>query len=85
MTKATRWAWIISLVAISGAGLVMVFLLALSTNNRRLYEQHFEWLLWVNVAVAAVLALVIVIAAVRLMARPAPWHVVPNVWAMLPG
>nr|WP_297352844.1 ATP-binding protein [uncultured Caldimonas sp.] len=69
MTKATRWAWIISLVAISGAGLVMVFLLALSTNNRRLYEQHFEWLLWVNVAVAAVLALVIVIAAVRLTLR----------------
>ena len=47
----------------------MVFLLALSTNNRRLYEQHFEWLLWVNVAVAAVLALVIVIAAVRLTLR----------------
>ena len=69
MTKATRWAWIISLVAVSGAGLVMVFLLALSTNNRRLYEQHFEWLLWVNVAVAAVLALVIVIAAVRLSLR----------------
>ena len=69
MTKATRWAWIISLVAISGGGLVLVFLLALSTNNRRLYEQHFEWLLWVNVAVATVLALVIVIAGARLLLR----------------
>ncbi|AKJ27039.1 sensor histidine kinase [Caldimonas brevitalea] len=69
MSKATRWAWILSLVAISGAGLVLVFLLALSTNNRRLYEQHFEWLLWLNGAIAAVLALVISIAGVRLAVR----------------
>nr|WP_259371914.1 ATP-binding protein [Caldimonas mangrovi] len=49
--------------------MVLVFLLALSTNNRRLYEQHFEWLLWLNVAVATVLALVIMIAGVRLTLR----------------
>jgi nitrogen fixation/metabolism regulation signal transduction histidine kinase len=69
VTKATRWAWIISMVAVSGAGLVVMFLLALSTNNRRLYEQHFGWLLGLNVAIAAVLALVIGIAAVRLVVR----------------
>ncbi len=69
MTKATRWAWIVSLVALSGAGLVLMFLLALATNNRRLYEQHYGWLLALNVAVAALLALVIGIAAVRLALR----------------
>ncbi|WKB50904.1 sensor histidine kinase [Eleftheria terrae] len=69
MTKATRWAWILSLIAVSGGGLVLVFLLALSTNNRRLYEQHFEWLVWLNGAIAAVLALVIASAAVRLVVR----------------
>jgi nitrogen fixation/metabolism regulation signal transduction histidine kinase len=67
--RATRWAWIVSLVAASGFGLVVMFLLALSTNNRRLYEQHFGWLLGLNVAIAAVLALVIGIAAVRLAVR----------------
>ncbi|WP_119155898.1 sensor histidine kinase [Caldimonas tepidiphila] len=69
MTKATRWAWIISLVAVTGGVLVLAFLLAIATNNRQLYEQHYEWLLWVNVGVAVVLVLVIGIAAARLLAR----------------
>ncbi|MCW7536687.1 ATP-binding protein [Aquabacterium sp. A7-Y] len=69
MTKATRWAWILSLIAVSGGGLVLLFLLALSTNNRRLYEQHFEWLVWLNGAIAGALGLVIAIAAVRLVLR----------------
>ena len=69
MTKASRWAWIISLVAVTGAGLVLAFLLAIATNNRSLYERHYVWLFWVNVAVAAVLVLVIGIAAVRLLVR----------------
>ena len=69
MSKATRWAWIISLVALSGAGLVLMFLLALSTNNRQLYEQYYGWLLGLNVAIATFLALVISIAGVRLAVR----------------
>jgi nitrogen fixation/metabolism regulation signal transduction histidine kinase len=69
MTKATRWAWIVSLVAVTGAGLVLVFLLSLATNSRGLYEQHYVWLFWVNVVVAALLVLVIGIAGVRLMLR----------------
>ena len=69
MTKASRWAWIVSLVAVTGAGLVLAFLLAIATNNRSLYERHYVWLFWVNVAVAAVLVLVIGIAAVRLLLR----------------
>ena len=69
MTKASRWAWIISLVAVTGAGLVLAFLLAIATNNRSLYERHYVWLFWVNVAVATVLVLVIGIAAVRMLVR----------------
>ncbi len=69
MTKATRWAWIISLVAITGAVLVLSFLLSIATNNRELYERHYAWLFWVNVTVAAFLVLVIGAAAVRLLLR----------------
>lgn len=69
MKKATRWAWIISLVAVTGAGLVLVFLLSLATNSRGLYERHYVWLFWVNVVVASLLVLVIGIAGVRLMLR----------------
>ena len=69
MTQASRWTWIISSVAITGAALVLAFMLAIATNNRSFYERHYEWLFWVNVAVAAVLALVIVIALGRLLLR----------------
>ena len=69
MSKATRWAWIVSLVAMTGAALVLSFMLALATDSRRFYEQHYAWLFWVNVVVASVLVLVIGIAAVRLLVR----------------
>jgi nitrogen fixation/metabolism regulation signal transduction histidine kinase len=69
MTKANRWAWIISLVAITGAVLVLSFLLSIATNNRAFYERHYVWLFWVNVTVAGFLVLVIGIAAVRLLVR----------------
>ena len=69
MTKANRWAWIISLVAATGAGLVLTFLLSIATNNRTFYERHYTWLFWVNMVVAGLLVLVIGIAAVRLFVR----------------
>ena len=69
MIKATRWAWIVSLVAVTGAALVLAFLLSFATNSPALYERHYLWLFWLNVAVAALLALVIVIASARLVAR----------------
>ena len=69
MTKANRWAWIISLVAITGAVLVLSFLLSIATNNRAFYERHYVWLFWVNVTVAAFLVLVIGAAAARLLLR----------------
>jgi nitrogen fixation/metabolism regulation signal transduction histidine kinase len=69
MTRAARWAWIISLVAATGATLVLGFTLSLATNNRELFERHYVWLFWVNLAIAAVLTLVIGIAGVRLVLR----------------
>ncbi|MEP7295658.1 MAG: HAMP domain-containing protein, partial [Burkholderiales bacterium] len=69
MTKATRWAWIISTVAATGAGLVLAFLLSIATNNPALYERHYVWLFWVNLTVATLLVFVIAIAAVRLLLR----------------
>ncbi|CAN5648236.1 sensor histidine kinase EsaS [soil metagenome] len=69
MTKAARWAWSISIVAATGGGLVLVFLLAVATNNRALYERHYLWLFWLNVAIATLLVLVIVAAAIRLLLR----------------
>ena len=69
MTRAARWAWMVALVAATGASLVLVFLLSIATNNRALYERHYIWLFWVNVAVAVLLVLVIGFAAVRLVLR----------------
>jgi nitrogen fixation/metabolism regulation signal transduction histidine kinase len=69
MTKAARWAWLVSLVALTGAGLVLAFLLSVTTNSPSLYEQHYVWLFWVNVVVAGLLLLVIGLAAVRLAVR----------------
>ena len=69
MTKASRWAWLISLVAVTGAGLVLAFLLSVATNSPALYERHYLWLFWVNLTVATLLLLVIAGASVRLVVR----------------
>ena len=69
MTKSSRWAWIVSTVAALGAGVVLAFLLSIATNSPELYERHYVWLFWVNVALASTLVLVIVVAGVRLLWR----------------
>ena len=69
MTKAARWIWIVSLVAATGVGLVLSFVLSQVVGGRFGLERHFVWLFWVNVAVAAALAGVIAYVAVRLVSR----------------
>ncbi|MEF7615050.1 ATP-binding protein [Aquincola sp. MAHUQ-54] len=69
MTKSARWAWIVSLVAFVGVALVLTFVLALTTDTRVFYERNFVWLFWLNVTVAAALALVVALAALRLVVR----------------
>ncbi len=67
--KANRWAWIVSAVAITGAALVLAFLLAFATENGERFEPQFAWLFWTNVAVAGLLLAVILFALVRLAMR----------------
>ena len=50
-------------------GLVLLFLLMQTTNNRELYERHYAWLFGLNVLVAATLALVLLWMSVRLALR----------------
>ena len=70
MTKVSRWGWVITLVTLTGVAGVLAFVLIVgTTSERRFFERHYYWLYWVNVAVAAVLTLVILTAAVRLVVR----------------
>ncbi len=64
-----RWTWIIASVAMLGGGLVLTVLLVLATQNSVLLEPYFNWLLWGNVATAALLGLVILLALGRLALR----------------
>lgn len=66
---AVRWAIGAGLVFMAGVGMVLLFLLTLATNNRAFYEQNFNWLVGINVAVAAFLLLVILWLAMRLALR----------------
>jgi nitrogen fixation/metabolism regulation signal transduction histidine kinase len=68
-TRSTRWAWVVALVATLGFGMVLAFVLSFASPGRSLYERNFVWLFWVNVAVAALLVVVILGASVRLALR----------------
>src|SRR3989344_5201954 len=67
--KANRWAWILAGTALAGGGLVLAFLLVMATQNCERREPYFRWLVWGNLAVAAVLGLTIAIALGRLALR----------------
>ena len=68
MTKAGRWAWLGSSVALLGTVLVLAFVLSLSTSGG-LAERYFVWLFWVNAAVALLLLIAIALAGWRLLTR----------------
>jgi nitrogen fixation/metabolism regulation signal transduction histidine kinase len=69
MTKSTRWAMVIALVAITGMAMVLAFVLSLSGQSSGAFERHFVWLFWLNVAVAVLLLVVVAIATLRLVVR----------------
>ena len=71
MTRSARWAWIVALTATTGLGLVLAFVVRMGTDTpgSAISERRFFWLFWANVAVAAMLTLVIGFAAIRLALR----------------
>ena len=67
--SSRRWSLIAATTVMSGTGLVLAFMLVFATQNRERFEQHFQWLFWVNVAVASLLGLAILLALGRLAMR----------------
>ncbi|MEO7161257.1 MAG: ATP-binding protein [Polaromonas sp.] len=68
-SPAFRWIVGIGAGVVVALGLVLLFLLTQATDNRELYERNYALLLVLNVAVAALLVLVIGWMAFRLMLR----------------
>jgi nitrogen fixation/metabolism regulation signal transduction histidine kinase len=64
-----RWAIGVGAFMVTAIGLVLMFLLAQSTNNRAFYEENYARLFGINVVVATVLLLVLGWVAFRLLRR----------------
>ena len=69
LVQAVRWAIGVIAALVTAIGLVLMFLLALATNNRVFYEENYTRLFGINVVVATLLLLVIGWVAVRLVRR----------------
>jgi nitrogen fixation/metabolism regulation signal transduction histidine kinase len=69
VNRNARWVWLVAAAAAVGAVQVLAFVISLTSQSEGFYERNFVWLFWLNVAVASLLALVIVVAVVRLVLR----------------
>lgn len=67
--RARRWAFGVGTAVVVAVGLVLFFLLTLSTNNRELYERNYARLFVINMVVAGVLLSVILWFGIRLLLR----------------
>ncbi len=68
-SRTLRWTVGVGLAAMTGIGLVLLFLLTQATNNREMYERNYARLFTLNVVVAGLLLLVIVWIVGRLLVR----------------
>ncbi|NKE67838.1 HAMP domain-containing protein [Ramlibacter sp. RBP-2] len=68
-SRAFRWGMFVAVAVIMAIGIVLMFLLTQATGNRELYERNYGRLFVINVAVAALLLLVIAWIAVRMVSR----------------
>lgn len=68
-SRSLRWVVTLGAVAMLAVASVLVFLLALATNNQTQFEKYYERLLYLNIGVGAVFLLVIVWALWRLVMR----------------
>jgi nitrogen fixation/metabolism regulation signal transduction histidine kinase len=64
-----HWLANVAVAAVLLAGLILILLLVMATNNQLLYERYYTQLLWVNVIAAGFLALVILWGIYRLLRR----------------
>lgn len=69
LRRGLPWFLFVLALCIMGMGLVLVYLLTLSSTDSRLYQDYFDVLLWLNIAVASLLALLIVWLGWRLYSR----------------
>ena len=70
LSPAARWAWTLTLLAVAAASGVLAYLLSIgATTPSGFIERHQGWLYWVNLGVGAVLGLVVLGAALRLLWR----------------
>ena len=67
--RSARWVLAVAVALMCAIGLVLMFLLALATNNRDVYERNYSWLFALNVLVAAVLLGVLLWGGLRLALR----------------
>jgi nitrogen fixation/metabolism regulation signal transduction histidine kinase len=67
--RSLRWLVTLGAVAMLAVASVLVFLLALATNNQTRFEQYYERLLYLNIGVGAVFLAVILWAVWRLVLR----------------
>ena len=70
MTRTSRWAWVISLLTMTGISGVLAFLLSIgATGGRGFFERYYNPLFWLNALVATLLVTVIIVSGVRLLWR----------------
>jgi nitrogen fixation/metabolism regulation signal transduction histidine kinase len=68
-SRNLRWGVTLGAVAMLAVASVLVFLLALATNNQNRFEQYYERLLYLNIGVGVVFVVVIIWAVSRLLVR----------------
>ncbi len=68
-THNVRWLLSLGAATLLAVASVLVFLLALATNNQTRFEQYYERLLYLNIGVGAVFLIVIIWVVWRLFSR----------------
>lgn len=68
--RTRRWGWTLSLLVVAGASGVLAYLLSIGAGAPSGFiERHQAWLYWVNLGVGALLGLIVLGAAIRLLLR----------------
>lgn len=67
--RGLPWLVLVLALCMMGVGLLLVYLITLSSTDSTLYDRYFGWLLWLNTAVASALGLLILWLGWRLYSR----------------